>query len=143
MSSRDHPPSVVRPNVWVDRLRGNARIQVCAVASHRTHQVPLVQTQSWRDRPSPVCTRLSVAMLMIIERRTPRFGERGSWVPPELATVRGLGIAGTDLAGVQATVEFGVERLGVCELVFENDDAAGSFQGGASVDEFAGSGCHP
>jgi hypothetical protein len=62
---------------------------------------------------------------------------------PESATVRGLGIAGTDLAGVQATVEFGVERLGVCELVFENDDAAGSFQGGASVDEFAGSGCHP
>ena len=60
-----------------------------------------------------------------------------------VGTVRGLGIAGTDSAGVQATVELGVERLGVCELVFENDDAAGGFQGGASVDEFAGSGCHP
>lgn len=35
---------------------------------------------------------------------------------------------------------FGVDALGFLELVLEDDDAAGGFDGGALVDEFPGAG---
>lgn len=35
---------------------------------------------------------------------------------------------------------FGVEAPGFLQLIFEQDDAAGGFDGGALVDEFAGAG---
>ena len=110
-------------NVWVDRLRGKARSQVCAVAGHRTHQVPPVQTQSWRGHPSPVFTRLwSPCVHFHRAVRTSMRLNAGDRVQPELAGSESWASRGYDLAGIQATVKFGVECLGVCELIFENDD---------------------
>ena len=52
-------------------------------------------------------------------------------------------VAGWTLSVVEATVQFGVDRLGFGELIFEDDDAARGIQRGAAVDQFAGPGGDP
>ena len=44
---------------------------------------------------------------------------------------------------VEIAVKFGVDCVGVCELIFEDDDAARRFECGAAVDQFTGPGRDP
>ena len=60
-----------------------------------------------------------------------REGPCGVWVP---GLVRGLGVMGSVAAVLLVLLE------GFFELVFEDDDAAGRFYGGALVADFSGAG---
>ena len=58
-----------------------------------------------------------------------------------MPTAGGLtSIRGRWRVGCGAAAVFGIDALGLFELVFEDDDAAGGFDGCALVDEFAGAG---
>ena len=64
---------------------------------------------------------------------TPEAGENG------LATsvIYGLSIVtGSSGTGVEAALEFGVNGLGLSELVFKDDDATRCIEGGAAIDQF-------
>ena len=56
--------------------------------------------------------------------------------------MRVLGVSGRGrgVVGFGGAVVLGVDALGLFELVFEDDDAAGGLDGGAVVDELAGAG---
>jgi hypothetical protein len=45
--------------------------------------------------------------------------------------------------GVKAAVKFGVDGVGLSELIFKDDDAARRIEGGAVVDQFTSPCCDP
>ena len=52
-------------------------------------------------------------------------------------------VIGRSATGVKAAVEFGVDGLGLSELIFKDDDAARRIEGGTAVDQFTSPGGDP
>jgi hypothetical protein len=50
--------------------------------------------------------------------------------------VLGLIVTGRSATGVEAALEFGVDGLGLGELIFKDDDSARRIEGGTTVDQF-------